>query len=78
MAVDFAAEEARTLKRWKEIDAFQTQVRLSLGNKPYTFYDGPVSVSLVSVIRFSLSGPRLGAVRSTSYAYQIALAASSS
>ncbi len=43
MAVDFAAEEAGTLKRWREIDAFQTQLRLSQGRKPYTFYDGPVS-----------------------------------
>ena len=41
MAVDFAAEEAATLKRWREIEAFQTQLRLSKGNKPYTFYDGP-------------------------------------
>jgi isoleucyl-tRNA synthetase len=41
MAVDFSAEEAKTLKRWREIDAFQTQLRLSKGNKPYTFYDGP-------------------------------------
>ena len=40
MAVDFAVEEAGVLKRWREIDAFQTQVRLSKGNKPYTFYDG--------------------------------------
>ncbi|KAH0838973.1 Isoleucine--tRNA ligase, cytoplasmic [Fonsecaea pedrosoi] len=41
MAVDFSAEEAATLKRWREIDAFQTQLRLSKDNKPYTFYDGP-------------------------------------
>ena len=41
MAVDFAKEEQATLKRWREIDAFQTQLRLSKGNKPYTFYDGP-------------------------------------
>ncbi|KIW94008.1 isoleucine-tRNA ligase [Cladophialophora bantiana CBS 173.52] len=41
MAVDFSAEEAATLKRWREIDAFQTQLRLSKSNKPYTFYDGP-------------------------------------
>lgn len=41
MAVNFADEEAATLKRWREIDAFQTQLRLSQGNKPYTFYDGP-------------------------------------
>lgn len=41
MAVNFAAEEAAILQRWREIDAFQTQLRLSKGNKPYTFYDGP-------------------------------------
>ena len=40
MAVDFAAEEAGTLKRWREINAFQRQVELSRGSKPYTFYDG--------------------------------------
>ena len=49
MAVDFAAEEAATLKRWREIDAFQTQLRLSKGNKPYTFYDGKLSLKHVSV-----------------------------
>lgn len=43
MAVDFAAEEAATLARWRKIKAFETQVELSKGNKPYTFYDGPVS-----------------------------------
>ncbi|KAJ4518987.1 isoleucine--tRNA ligase [Exophiala dermatitidis] len=41
MAVNFSAEETATLQRWREIDAFQTQLRLSKGNKPYTFYDGP-------------------------------------
>lgn len=41
MALNFAEEEAKTLKRWREIDAFQTQLRLSKGNKPFTFYDGP-------------------------------------
>ena len=41
MALNFAEEETKTLKRWREIDAFQTQLRLSKGNKPFTFYDGP-------------------------------------
>lgn len=40
MAVDFSAEEAATLKRWREIDAFQTQVALSRGKPAYTFFDG--------------------------------------
>jgi len=41
MSVNFPAEEAVTLKHWREIDAFQTQLKLSQGKKPYTFYDGP-------------------------------------
>lgn len=41
MAVNFPDEEAKVLKYWREIDAFQTQLKLSEGKKPYTFYDGP-------------------------------------
>ena len=40
MAINFSAEEAATLKRWREIDAFQRQVALSKGNPAYTFFDG--------------------------------------
>ena len=29
------------LRRWKEIKAFERQVELSKGRKPFTFYDGP-------------------------------------
>ncbi|KAL2821285.1 tRNA synthetases class I-domain-containing protein [Aspergillus cavernicola] len=41
MSIDFAKEEALILKTWREINAFQRQVELSKGRKPYTFYDGP-------------------------------------
>ncbi|KAL1965029.1 hypothetical protein VTN77DRAFT_6089 [Rasamsonia byssochlamydoides] len=41
MSIDFPAEEEIILKKWKEINAFQRQVELSRGRKPYTFYDGP-------------------------------------
>ncbi|KAL2006689.1 hypothetical protein VTN00DRAFT_9357 [Thermoascus crustaceus] len=41
MSIDFPAEEEAILKRWREIGAFQRQVELSRGRKPYTFYDGP-------------------------------------
>ncbi len=41
MSIDFPKEEEAVLKRWKEIKAFETQVELSKGKKPYTFYDGP-------------------------------------
>lgn len=41
MSIDFPKEEEAVLKRWKEISAFERQVELSKGRKPYTFYDGP-------------------------------------
>lgn len=41
MSVNFPKEEEAVLKRWKEIKAFERQVELSQGRKPYTFYDGP-------------------------------------
>eukprot|EP00929_Paragymnodinium_shiwhaense_P060592 TRINITY_DN30254_c0_g1_i1.p1 TRINITY_DN30254_c0_g1~~TRINITY_DN30254_c0_g1_i1.p1 ORF type:complete len:1160 (+),score=334.10 TRINITY_DN30254_c0_g1_i1:233-3712(+) len=39
--ISFPAEEEKTLKYWKEIDAFQESLRQSEGKKPYIFYDGP-------------------------------------
>ncbi|KAL1960866.1 hypothetical protein VTO42DRAFT_5849 [Malbranchea cinnamomea] len=41
MSIDFPKEEEAILQRWKEIRAFERQVELSRGKKPYTFYDGP-------------------------------------
>jgi isoleucyl-tRNA synthetase len=41
MSINFVKEEEAVLKRWKEIGAFERQVELSKGRKPYTFYDGP-------------------------------------
>ncbi|MCJ1320347.1 isoleucine--tRNA ligase [Xylographa vitiligo] len=41
MSIDFPHEEVLVLKRWKDIKAFERQVELSRGKKPYTFYDGP-------------------------------------
>ena len=41
MSINFPKEEEAVLKRWKEIKAFERQVELSKGRKPYTFYDGP-------------------------------------
>ena len=38
---DFPLEEEKVLEYWKEIDAFQEQMKRSEGKKPYTFYDGP-------------------------------------
>ncbi|MCJ1477412.1 isoleucine--tRNA ligase [Lambiella insularis] len=41
MSIDFPKEEVAVLKRWKDIKAFERQIELSQGRKPYTFYDGP-------------------------------------
>lgn len=41
MSFDFPAEEGVILNRWRDINAFNRQVDLSRGRKPYTFYDGP-------------------------------------
>ncbi|EPS97632.1 hypothetical protein FOMPIDRAFT_38640 [Fomitopsis schrenkii] len=38
---NFAKEEEKVLGYWKEIDAFQTSLKLSEGRPEYSFYDGP-------------------------------------
>ncbi|KAA8896279.1 tRNA synthetases class I-domain-containing protein [Sphaerosporella brunnea] len=39
--MDFPKEEEKILEFWREIDAFQTSLKLSEGKKPFIFYDGP-------------------------------------
>jgi len=39
--MDFPKEEEKILEFWREIDAFQTSLKLSEGKKPFAFYDGP-------------------------------------
>ena len=41
MSINFSKTEEDTLRLWKEIDAFQTQLRLTEGSQRFTFYDGP-------------------------------------
>ena len=38
---NFAKEEEKVIAYWREIDAFQTSLKLSEGKPKYTFYDGP-------------------------------------
>lgn len=38
---NFAKEEEKVLEYWKEIDAFQTSLKLSEGRPEFSFYDGP-------------------------------------
>lgn len=37
----FPKEEEKILAYWREIDAFNTSVKLNKDKKPYTFFDGP-------------------------------------
>lgn len=38
---DFPREEEKVLAYWREIDAFQTQLKLSEQRPPFSFFDGP-------------------------------------
>ena len=38
---NFPKEEEKIIAFWKEIDAFQTSLKLSEGRPEFTFYDGP-------------------------------------
>lgn len=40
-SINFPREEERILEFWREIDAFQTSLKLSEGRPPFNFYDGP-------------------------------------
>jgi isoleucyl-tRNA synthetase len=37
----FAKEEEKVIQYWRDIDAFQTSLKLSEGRPEYSFYDGP-------------------------------------
>ncbi|KAJ0123693.1 hypothetical protein J7T55_012162 [Diaporthe amygdali] len=41
MSINFPKTEEDVLARWREIDAFQTQLRLTESCERFTFYDGP-------------------------------------
>jgi isoleucyl-tRNA synthetase len=41
MSINFSKAEEDVLRHWREIDAFQTQLRLSQDQPRFTFYDGP-------------------------------------
>lgn len=41
MAVNFPKTEEDVLRFWEEINAFQTQLRLTENGPRFTFYDGP-------------------------------------
>jgi isoleucyl-tRNA synthetase len=37
----FPAEEEAVLAFWEEVSAFETQLKMTEGQKEYVFYDGP-------------------------------------
>jgi hypothetical protein len=58
MAINFPKTEEDILKFWQEIEAFQTQLRLTEGCPHFTFYDGP-PFGRLETSPDSLSGARL-------------------
>ncbi|PFH53847.1 hypothetical protein AMATHDRAFT_73255 [Amanita thiersii Skay4041] len=41
VSFDFPKEEEKVINFWREIDAFQTSLKLSKGRPEFSFYDGP-------------------------------------
>lgn len=41
MSINFPKAEEDTLRFWKDIDAFKTQLRLTENGPRFSFYDGP-------------------------------------
>lgn len=41
MSISFPKTEEEVLKLWRDVDAFQTQLRLTEDGPRFTFYDGP-------------------------------------
>jgi isoleucyl-tRNA synthetase len=41
MSINFPKAEEEVIRYWREIDAFQTQLRLTKDGPHFTFYDGP-------------------------------------
>ncbi|KAI1136218.1 isoleucyl-tRNA synthetase [Hypoxylon sp. FL0543] len=41
MSINFPQAEEETVRFWREVDAFQTQLKLTEGQQRFTFYDGP-------------------------------------
>ena len=57
MSVNFPAAEEESLRYWREIDAFQTQIRLTQDRPRFTFYDGPPFGMLVFNLVYPLPSP---------------------
>lgn len=41
MSISFPKTEEEVLQLWKDVDAFQTQLKLTENGPRFTFYDGP-------------------------------------
>lgn len=50
MSVNIPKAEEDVLQYWQEIDAFQTQLRLTQDQPRFTFYDGPPFGTFVGVV----------------------------
>ena len=41
MSISFPKTEEEVLRLWRDVDAFQTQLKLTEDGPRFTFYDGP-------------------------------------
>jgi isoleucyl-tRNA synthetase len=58
MSISFPKVEEDVLTRWREIEAFQTQLRLTENRERFTFYDGP-PFGIVPLLVISMVFPGL-------------------
>ncbi|KAF0989605.1 hypothetical protein HZS_4999 [Henneguya salminicola] len=66
--INFVKEEERVLEYWKNINAFETSVKLSRGRPEFSFYDGPPFATGLPHYGHILAGTIKDIV--TRYAYQ--------
>jgi isoleucyl-tRNA synthetase len=58
MSISFPKTEEEVLARWREIEAFQTQLRLTENKERFTFYDGP-PFGTVHLLVLSMGSPEI-------------------
>lgn len=54
MSISFPKTEEDVLARWREMEAFQTQLRLTEDRERFTFYDGP-PFGILPLLAFSMA-----------------------
>ena len=55
MSINFPKTEEEVIRFWREVDAFQTQLRLTEGRPHFNFYDGPPFGMTTSALSFPVA-----------------------